>query len=95
MGAVNDFLVIYLDSIDERLLEYVDEDDELKLDVIQRLMFYTTAMLSGWITPGHVVEDWPDWYQLVPAFVAKLAPRNYRRWKVGPSSLELSRRTRT
>jgi hypothetical protein len=28
---VNDFLVTYLDSIDERLLEYLDEDDELSL----------------------------------------------------------------
>ena len=27
MGPVNDFLVVYLDSIDERLLEYLDEDD--------------------------------------------------------------------
>jgi hypothetical protein len=29
MGPVNDFLVVYLDSIDERLLEYLDEDDEV------------------------------------------------------------------
>ena len=28
---MNDFLVTYLDSIDERLLEYLDEDDELSL----------------------------------------------------------------
>jgi hypothetical protein len=26
---VNDFLVTYLDSIDERLLEYLDDDDEV------------------------------------------------------------------
>jgi hypothetical protein len=26
---VNDFLVVYPDSIDERLLEYLDEDDEV------------------------------------------------------------------
>ena len=67
---MNDFLVLYLDSIDERLLEYLDEDDELKLDAVQRLSFYTTALLDGSITPDHVMEDWPDWYQLVPAFVA-------------------------
>jgi hypothetical protein len=36
-GTVNDFLVVYLDSVDERLLEYLDEDDELKLDAVQRL----------------------------------------------------------
>jgi len=70
MGPVNDFLVVYLDSINERLLEYLDEDDELKLDAVQRLRFYTTAMLDGSITPKHVEEDWSDWYQLVPAFVA-------------------------
>ena len=70
MGPVNDFLVVYLDSIDERLLEYLDEDEELKLDAVQRLRFYTTALLDGSITPDHVMEDWPDWYQLVPAFVA-------------------------
>jgi hypothetical protein len=69
-GPVNDFLFTYLDSIDERLLEYLDEDDELKLDAVQRLRFYTTALLDGSITPDHVMEDWPDWYQLVPAFVA-------------------------
>jgi hypothetical protein len=70
MEAVNDFLVVYLDSIDEQLLEYLDEDEELKLDAVQRLSFYTTALLDGSITPDHVMEDWPDWYQLVPAFVA-------------------------
>ncbi len=70
MEAVNDFLVVYLDSIDERLLEYVDEEDELKLDTVQRLSFYTSALLDGSITPDHVMEDWSDWFQLVPAFVA-------------------------
>ena len=69
-GTVNDFLFTYLDSIDERLLEYLDEDDELKLDAVQRLRFYTSALLEGSISPDHVWEDWPDWYQLVPAFVA-------------------------
>ena len=70
MRPVNDFLVVYLDSIDEQLLEYLDEDDELKLDAAKRLRFYTSALLDGSITPDHVMEDWPDWYQLVPAFVA-------------------------
>ena len=70
MDSTNDFLVIYLDSIDERLLEYLDEDEELKLDAVKRLRFYTSALLEGSISPDHVMEDWPDWYQLVPAFVA-------------------------
>jgi hypothetical protein len=69
-GTVNDFLVTYLDSIGEQLLEYLDEDDELKLDAVKRLRFYTSALLEGSISPDHVMEDWPDWYQLVPAFVA-------------------------
>jgi len=69
-GPVSDFLVTYLDSIDERLLEYLDEDEELKLEAVKRLRFYTSALLEGSITPDHVMEDWPDWYQLVPAFVA-------------------------
>jgi hypothetical protein len=69
-GPVSDFLVVYLDSIDEQLLEYLDEDDELKLDAVKRLRFYTSALLEGSISPDHVMEDWPDWYQLVPAFVA-------------------------
>jgi hypothetical protein len=70
MGPASDSLVVYLDSIDERLLEYLDEDEELKLDAVQRLRFYTTALLDGSITPDHVMEDWSDWYVLVPAFVA-------------------------
>ena len=69
-GTVNDFLVTYLDSIDEQLLEYLDEDDKLKLDAVQRLRFYTSALLEGSISPEHVEDDWPDWYQLAPAFVA-------------------------
>ena len=32
---MSDFLVVYLDSVDERLLEYLDEDDELKLEVVE------------------------------------------------------------
>ena len=70
MDPVNEFLVTYLDSIDGRLLEYLDDGDELKLDVVQRLRFYTSALLTGSVTPDHVVEDWPDWFQLAPAFVA-------------------------
>ena len=92
MGPVNDFLVTYLDSIDESLLEYLDEDDELKLDAIQRIRFYTTALLDGSITPDRVLEDWPDWYQLVPAPLSPhMAPRSYRSWKAGRSSSEWSR----
>jgi hypothetical protein len=40
-------------------LGYLDEDEELKLDAVQRLRFYTTALLDGSITPDHVEEDFP------------------------------------
>jgi len=75
-GAVNDFLVTYLDTIDERLLEYVDEDEELSADVVVRLRRYTTALLDGSLTPLNVVREWPDWYSLAPAFVAAYLPEN-------------------
>jgi len=67
---VNDFLLTYLDSIDKRLLEYLDEDDELSLYTVRRLRVYTSALLDGSIKPGHLMEAWPDWFQLAPAFVA-------------------------
>jgi hypothetical protein len=34
---VNDFLVTYLDSIDERLLSYLDDNDALTPDLVKRL----------------------------------------------------------
>jgi hypothetical protein len=66
----NDFLVIYLVSIAERLLEYLDDEDELSLDTVQRLRLYTSALLDGSVTPADLMEDWPDWFDLAPAFVA-------------------------
>jgi len=39
---VDDLLVTCLDSVDKRLLEYLDKDDELKLDAAQRLPKPTT-----------------------------------------------------
>ena len=50
-------------------MEYLDEDDELKPDAVQRLRLYTSALHEGWITPDHVLEDWPGWYPLAHAFV--------------------------
>ena len=87
-GTVNDFLVTYLDSIDEQLSEYLDEDEELKLDAVKRLSFYTTALLDGSITPDHVMEDWPDWYQLVPAFVATYGSEELQELEVAAELLE-------
>ena len=74
MGSVSEFLVVYLDSIDEQLLDYLDEDDELRPEVVKRLRYYATAPLEGSITPGAVGEDWADWFDLTQAFVAAYAP---------------------
>ena len=87
-GPVSDFLVLYLDSIDERLLEYLDEEDELKLDAVKRLRFYTSALLEGSITPDQVMEDWPDWYQLASAFVATYGSDELRELEVAAELLE-------
>ena len=87
MQAVNDFLVVYLDSIDEWLLEYLDEDEELKLDAVKCLRFYTTALLEGSISPDHVMEDWPDWYHLVPAFVATYGSEELQQLESGAEFL--------
>ena len=86
--AVSDFLVVYLDSIDEHLLEYLDEDDELKLDAVKCLRFYTSALLEGSITPDHVLEDWPDLYELVPAFVATYGTEELQELEIGADFLE-------
>jgi hypothetical protein len=63
--AVNEFLVVYLDPIDERFLEYLDEGEELRLDIAKRLRYYTTAVLDGSITPTALHADWPDWFDLL------------------------------
>ncbi len=66
---MNDFLVSYLDTIDERLLEYLDDDNELSLDAVQRLRLYASSLLDGSLSPDHLAEDWADWFHLAPAFV--------------------------
>ncbi len=45
MGCVSEFLV-----------DYLDEDDELRPEVVKRLRYYTTALLDGTITPAAVAE---------------------------------------
>ena len=85
---MNDFLVSYLDAIDERLLEYLDDEGELKLEVVQRLRFYTSALLNGSLSPDHVVQDWADWFQLVPAFVAAYGTDELKEAEVASVFLE-------
>ena len=67
-------LVVHLDAIDERLLDYLDKDEELDLDTVKRLRSYATALYDGTMTSGGLAEDWPDWFDLAPAFVAFYAP---------------------
>ena len=38
-------------------MEYLDEDEELKLDAVQRLRFYTTALLDGSIWASSALTD--------------------------------------
>jgi hypothetical protein len=85
---VSEFLVVYLDSIDERLLGYLDEDEEMRLDAVRRLRFYTTALLDGSITPVALHEDWPDWFDLAPAFVAAYAPEEVEELEEATALLE-------
>jgi hypothetical protein len=72
--AVNDSLVAHLDAIDQRLREYLDDDDRLSLDTVRRLRQGTDVLLNGSITHADLADGWPDWYHLAPAFVAAYAP---------------------
>ncbi len=65
---MSEFLITYLHSIDERLLDYLDEDDELRHEVVKRLRYYASALLEVSITPGATAEDGADWFDLVGAF---------------------------
>jgi len=72
---MSDLLVAFLDAIDERLLDYLDQDEELRLDTVERLWLYTEALLDGSITPAVIEEDWSDWFDLVAAFRTAYAPQ--------------------
>jgi hypothetical protein len=54
MGAMSEFLVIYLDATDERLLDYLDEDDELRPQVVKSLCYYASTVRN--LAPADV-ED--------------------------------------
>ena len=53
-----------------RLQQYLDDEDELSLDTVQRLRLYTSALADGSVTPAQLMEDWEDWFDLAPAFTA-------------------------
>jgi hypothetical protein len=65
----NDPLVTYLDSIDKRLLDYLDEDDELAVVTTRRLRSHISELLAGTMTTAELTAAWPDWFDLVSAFV--------------------------
>jgi len=71
---MSDILVAFLDAIDGRLLCYLDRDEELRLEAVERLWLYTEALIEGSITPAVIEEDWPDWFDLFAAFRTAYAP---------------------
>ena len=71
---MSDLLVSFLAAVDDRLLDYVDEQKDLRLDTVERLWLYTSALADRSITPAVVEEDWPDWFDLVAAFRAAYTP---------------------
>lgn len=64
----NDLLVRYLESRDKRLLDYLDEDEDLSVATTQRLRSYTSDLLAGTISTAELAASWPDWFDLVSAF---------------------------
>jgi len=81
MGPVNDYLVAYLTSIDEQLLFYLDQDDEMMVDTVERLRESTRALLAGSVTPAALNADWPDWFILAPAFVLTYGTEELEKWQ--------------
>lgn len=67
-GAVADDLVSYLDAVDGRLVDYLDDKD-LSKEAVRRLHRFTVAMSEGSMTPELAREDWADFYPLAAAFV--------------------------
>lgn len=67
--TVPDDLVTYLDTVDEGLVDYVDDRKNLSSDTVRRLQRFAVAMSEGSMTPGLAREDWPDFYPLAAAFV--------------------------
>lgn len=66
---MKDDLATYLESIDSRLLVYLDAQRDLSTETIAHLYRYAVALMQGLITPDHVLEDWDDFFDLADAFV--------------------------
>jgi hypothetical protein len=69
MGSVTDDLVTYLDAVDERLVGYLGDNEDLSSETVARLQRFAVALSEGSMTPGLVLEDWADFYPLAAAFV--------------------------
>jgi len=67
---MNDFLVRYLGSINGDLLDYLDDEEELAVEVARRMRDSSVELLDGETTPSRLSNEWPDWYHLIGAFVA-------------------------
>lgn len=62
-------LAAYLDSIDGRLVRYLDGHRDISSDALRHVQSYVVALIQGLVVPEHVHEDWPDFFHLVDAFV--------------------------
>jgi hypothetical protein len=76
---MNDLLMSHLATIDQRLVFYLDEDDEMMFDTVERLRAYTTDLLDGSITPAFLVEKWSDWFPLASAFALAYGTEELKR----------------
>ena len=63
----NDELISVLDSFDEALLRYVDDDQDLSLDAVRYVGDVVTQVLTGSLTWSEVEDS--DWYPLTSALV--------------------------
>lgn len=63
-------LAAHLDSIDEALLAYVDDEGHLRVPAARRVVRFAEAALEGSVTPSQLERDWPEWFALTEAFVA-------------------------
>jgi hypothetical protein len=46
----------------------------MSLDAVRRLRLYTSALLGGSVTPGHLVEGRADWFHLASPSTSSAAP---------------------
>ena len=84
---MNSLLVTNLAAADERLLFYLDEDDEMMFDTVERLHSYALALLDATITPAYLATKWSGWFDLVPAFVVAYGTEELQRAQRGADFL--------